>query len=64
MLFICFWIQEEVQVETAHGSPNTPSRPNKKIEAPTFGMKFDSDDSAYDFYKQYTHRIGFSVRKK
>ena len=28
------------------------------------GMKFDCDDSAYEFYKQYTHRMGFSVRKQ
>ncbi|XP_075634663.1 protein FAR1-RELATED SEQUENCE 5-like [Castanea sativa] len=26
-------------------------------------MKFDCDDSAYEFYKEYAHRIGFSVRK-
>ena len=64
MLFIGFWIQEEVQVETAHGSPYTLSRHNKKIEAPIIGKKFDGDDSAYDFYKQYAHRIGLSVRKK
>ena len=44
VFFIGFWIQEEVQVETDYGSPNTLSRDNKKIE---------SDDSAYDFYKQY-----------
>ena len=26
-------------------------------------MKFDCDDSAYEFYKDYAHQIGFSVRK-
>ena len=28
------------------------------------GMKFDCDDSAYEFYKQYAHRMGFSIRKQ
>ena len=28
------------------------------------GMKFDCVDSAYEFYKQYAHRVGFSVRKQ
>ena len=27
-------------------------------------MKFDCDDSAYEFYKDYAHQIGFSVRKQ
>ena len=30
---------------------------------PSIGMKFDCDDTAYEFYKEYAHRIGFSVRK-
>ena len=45
--------QEEDQVEPTHGSPNTSSRQNKEIEAPTIDMKCDCDDSAYEFYKQY-----------
>ena len=36
----------------------------RKNKAPMIGMKFDCDDSAYEFYKQYAHRMGFSVRKK
>ena len=28
------------------------------------GMKFDCDDSAYEFYKQYALRMSFSVRKQ
>ncbi|KAK4594706.1 hypothetical protein RGQ29_018416 [Quercus rubra] len=28
------------------------------------GMKFDFDDNAYEFYKQYAHRMGFNVRKQ
>ncbi|CAL1394117.1 unnamed protein product [Linum trigynum] len=27
-------------------------------------MKFDGDDSAYEFYKAYAHNIGFSVKKR
>ena len=27
-------------------------------------MKFDYDDSAYEFYKQYAHGMGFNVRKQ
>ena len=26
-------------------------------------MKFDCDDTVYEFYKEYAHRIAFSVRK-
>jgi hypothetical protein len=32
----------------------TYQRHNRKIvEVPTIGMKFDYDDSAYEFYKEY-----------
>ncbi|XP_055961887.1 protein FAR1-RELATED SEQUENCE 5-like [Mercurialis annua] len=34
------------------------------IEIPCFGMKFDSEESAYAFYKIYAHKLGFSVRKQ
>ncbi|XP_065623147.1 protein FAR1-RELATED SEQUENCE 5-like [Quercus suber] len=54
------FVQEEAPID---GSPNTPSK-HKEIKAPTIGMKFDCDDSAYEFYKQYAHRMGFSVRKQ
>ncbi|XP_065628392.1 protein FAR1-RELATED SEQUENCE 5-like [Quercus suber] len=50
------WIpdkKEKSKVETTPGSPN-------KSNTPTIGMKFDCDDSAYEFYKDYAHRIGFS----
>nr|XP_023914115.1 protein FAR1-RELATED SEQUENCE 5-like [Quercus suber] len=53
------WIpdqQEKAKVEITPGSPN-------KSNTPAIGMKFDCDDSAYEFYKDYAHRIGFSVRK-
>ena len=30
---------------------------------PSIGMKFGCDDTAYEFYKEYAHRISFSVRK-
>jgi len=53
------WIadqQEETKVELTLGSPN-------KSNTPAIGMKFDCDESAYEFYKEYAHRIGFSVRK-
>ena len=43
--------QDKAQVEPTHGSPNIMSIHNKEIEAPTIGMKFDCDDSAYEFYK-------------
>ena len=60
--------QVEDQVDPTHGSPsrsNTPSRHDKQnVEVPKFGMKFDCDDSAYEFYKEYAQRIGFSVRKQ
>jgi hypothetical protein len=46
--------QKEAQVELPNGSPNksnTLSRHNKQIvEVPTIGMKFDCDDSAYEYY--------------
>uniref|UniRef100_A0A2N9J0E1 FAR1 domain-containing protein n=1 Tax=Fagus sylvatica TaxID=28930 RepID=A0A2N9J0E1_FAGSY len=54
--------------QSTHGSPSkssTQSRHGKKIvEVPKIGMKFDCDDSAYEFYKEYAHQIGFSVRKQ
>ena len=53
------WIvdqQEEAKVELTPGSPN-------KSSTPAIGMKFDCDDSAYKFYKEYAHQIGFSVLK-
>ena len=53
------WIpnqQEKAKVEITLGSPN-------KSNTPAIRMKFDCDDSAYEFYKDYAHRIGFSVRK-
>ncbi|XP_065632940.1 uncharacterized protein LOC112025240 isoform X2 [Quercus suber] len=58
------FVQEEAQVKPIDGSPNTPSKHNKEIKAPIIGMKFDCDDNAYEFYKQYAHRMGFSVRKQ
>ena len=33
-------------------------------KVPKIGMKFECDDSAYKFYKEYAHQIGFSVRKQ
>ena len=62
-LFIGFWIQKEAQVEPIDGSPNTPSKHNKEIKAPKIGMKFDCYDNAYEFYKQYAHKMDFNVRK-
>ena len=54
--------------EHAHGllsKLNTPIKQSTKIaEVPTIGMKFDCDDSAYKFYKEYAHQIGFSARKQ
>ena len=44
------------QIETADGFVS-------KIVTPIIGMKFDCEDSAYEFYKSYAHRVGFSVRK-
>ncbi|KAK9983232.1 hypothetical protein SO802_032757 [Lithocarpus litseifolius] len=58
------FVQEEAQVKSIDGSSNTPSKHNEEIKAPMIGMKFDCDDSAYEFYKQYAHRMGFSVRKQ
>ncbi|KAK9992327.1 hypothetical protein SO802_027312 [Lithocarpus litseifolius] len=59
--------QEEDQVEPIHGSPSrsdTSSRHDKQnVEVPKVGMKFDCDDSTYEFYKEYAQQIGFSVRK-
>nr|POE45820.1 hypothetical protein CFP56_78279 [Quercus suber] len=57
------FVQEEAQVKPIDGSPNTSSKHNKEIKTPMIGMKFDCDDSAYEFYKQYAYRMGFSVRK-
>jgi hypothetical protein len=35
---------------------NTPSKQSIEItEVLTIGMKFDCDDSAYEFYKEYAH---------
>ncbi|KAF3962827.1 hypothetical protein CMV_012711 [Castanea mollissima] len=48
--------QEETKVELTLGSPN-------KSNTPAIGIKFDCDESAYEIYKEYAHRIGFSVRK-
>uniref|UniRef100_A0A2N9GWH9 SWIM-type domain-containing protein n=1 Tax=Fagus sylvatica TaxID=28930 RepID=A0A2N9GWH9_FAGSY len=60
--------QKEAQLEVPNGSPNKsniPNRDNKNnVEVPKIGMKFDCDDSAYEFYKEYAHRTGFSVRKQ
>jgi hypothetical protein len=60
--------QKEAQLELPNGSPNKsniPNRDNKNnVEVPKIGMKFDCDDSAYEFYKEYAHRTGFSVRKQ
>ena len=53
------WIanqQEETKVELTLGSP-------KKSNTLAIGIKFDCDESTYEFYKEYAHRIGFSVRK-
>ena len=48
--------QEEAKLVLMPGSPN-------KSNTPAIGMKFDCDDSAYKFYKEYAHRIGFRVLK-
>ena len=60
--------QEEDQVEPTHGSPSRSSTPRghdkQNVEVPKVGMKFDCDDSAYEFYRVYAQRIGFSVRKQ
>ena len=37
---------------------------HKFTEVPKIGMKFECDDSAYKFYKEYAHQIGFSVKKQ
>ena len=53
------WIpdqQEKAKVEITPGSSN-------KSNTPAIGMKFDCDDSAYEFYNDYAHRISFSVWK-
>ena len=47
------WIpdqQEKAEVEITLGSPN-------KSSTPAIGMKFDCDDSAYEFYKDYEFYI-------
>ena len=47
------WIpdqQEKAKVEITPGSSN-------KSNTPAIGMKFDCDDSAYEFYKDYAHQI-------
>ncbi|KAK9214555.1 hypothetical protein WN944_006548 [Citrus x changshan-huyou] len=31
---------------------------------PKYGMEFDSDESAYDFYNAYGSKVGFSIRKE
>ncbi|KAK3040030.1 hypothetical protein RJ639_028361 [Escallonia herrerae] len=36
----------------------------KVHEVPTIGMEFDSEQYAFDYYSEYAHRIGFSVRKQ
>jgi hypothetical protein len=54
--------------EHAHGllsKLNTPIKQSTEIaELQKIGMKFDCDDSAYEFYKEYAHQIGFSARKQ
>ena len=30
---------------------------------PRFGMEFDSDERAYEFYNSYGRRMGFSIRR-
>ncbi|KAK2975731.1 hypothetical protein RJ640_010790 [Escallonia rubra] len=32
-------------------------------EVPKLGMEFDSEQHAFDYYSEYAHRVGFSVRK-
>jgi zinc finger SWIM domain-containing protein 3 len=63
----CVLDNESNEQEPAHGSQgkeNTSSRQNMRIaEVPKIGIKFDCDNSAYEFYKEYAHRIGFSVGK-
>ncbi|XP_065636562.1 protein FAR1-RELATED SEQUENCE 5-like [Quercus suber] len=51
-------------VKPIDGNPNTPSKYNKEIKAPMIVMKFDCDDSVYEFYKQYAHKMGLIVRKQ
>ena len=31
---------------------------------PKYGMEFDFDESAYDFYNAYGSKVGFSIRKE
>ncbi|KAK2968436.1 hypothetical protein RJ640_004442 [Escallonia rubra] len=33
-------------------------------EVPKLGMEFDSEQHAFDYYSEYAHRVGFSVRKQ
>ncbi|KAI3937700.1 hypothetical protein MKW92_044873 [Papaver armeniacum] len=32
-------------------------------EVPEIGMKFDSEELAYDYYNHYARNVGFSIRK-
>jgi hypothetical protein len=62
----CVLHNESNEQEPIHGSQsksNTPSRQNmRSTEISKIGMKFD--DNAYEFYKEFAHRIGFGVRKQ
>ncbi|KAK3013394.1 hypothetical protein RJ639_009455 [Escallonia herrerae] len=33
-------------------------------EVPRLGMEFDLEQHAFDYYSEYAHRVGFSVRKQ
>ena len=47
-IYLFILIQKEAQVVPTHGSPKKSST---AIDAPKIGMKFDYDDSAYEFTK-------------
>ncbi|KAK2988112.1 hypothetical protein RJ640_017444 [Escallonia rubra] len=36
----------------------------KVHEVPELGMEFDTEQHAFDYYSEYAHRVGFSVRKQ
>jgi hypothetical protein len=58
-------LNEQEYVHGLLSKLNTLNKQSIEItEVPTIGMKFDCDDSAYEFYKEYAHRIGFCARKQ
>ena len=53
------WIPDQQEKAKVKITPRSLNKSN----TPAICMKFDCDDSAYKFYKDYAHQIGFSVRK-